>query len=467
MFTSLRHAPFVALLALLVVPFVACSDEGGRAHSPGVSGGGSGGGTGGGGGGAGGGAGGGGGGGFGGGGGGAGGGGGGVDGGSGGGGGGGAITCTVQGPFDLISSVSAASDLELDLAARSGSALLVAKLQAVDASSDSVVAVRIGADGEPDEPLTLSSDAGPGSVLRWPAVIATGSGFRAFYSDTRDGENAYDLRFRDVSPAGATVGNVGDVTNTTDTVEGPLFALGGATSTLALFNQQTVSDPPTLVGTTIGASGAPVTTPAALAPSPAPIAPFHLALAWLDDVPYAAFQAGDGKLYTASVGNDGRSVGTAHAVSDEGGVVQAQFDFAAWDGGRAVVFEQEAGVRHEARFAPLDSGAEAPYAEVSLTGATDQGFAPSIAPLAGGYVIAYRHGSAAGFEARLLLVSAFGDVVDTRTLGVVASSAGDVRVRSGADGAVYVVWEDETSVVTPDDMARDGTVVRAAVARCE
>jgi hypothetical protein len=365
----------------------------------------------------------------------------------------------VNGPFDVLTSVSAASDLELDLAARPGSALVVARTKpAALYPGQAIVAARIDAEGDVDDPLTLSDM--PNGEVRWPAVTATDSGFRVYYSDNRDNSASHDLRFRDVSAAGAAVGAPGDVTNTSAVLDGPLFVVDGDTDTLALWRVGGSS----FVGTTLGADGAPSATPASLTASPALTSP--LRLAFVDAVPYAAFFA-DGKVHTVSIATNGQSLGAPNPVSTAG-AVQGRFDLASWANNRAVVFERDVTAGTEVRFVPLDSNAEAPYTEVTLSGQEGDGFSPSLAPLAGGYVVAYLHASGgADATARMLLVSEMGAIVDTHDLGAVAETTADMRVRVGTDGAVYVVWEDETTVLVPgDDVERPGTVIRGAVARC-
>jgi hypothetical protein len=431
------------LFLLGPVANVGCGEEGGRAPAP--IGGGAGGGVGSAGGGVGGGA------------------GGGAGGGVGGGAGGGVGTgeCAVEGPFDVITSVGPQTgtgdfEVDLDLHARTGGALLVARARlAADYPSSAIVASHIDDDGTATAPIALSETSG--ASRRWPAIALEGAGYRVFFNEAPN-----DIRFRDASAGGSAEGSVEDVTTDDASPSDERVAVlpTSETSTLALWSRDNV-----IVGAVLDADGSPTAAPAAIAATPALGVPFRLFA--IGSTEYVLYHANE-NLYAGAIAASGQSTSTPKALTDDDDNVP-YFDVAWAASSAAIVYEHEDGGRNEVRFRALDSSAD-PFGPEVLSGLTDDGFGPSVSSLAGGYVAAFRHRAfeATDVAVRLVLLSATGDVVDSLDVDSVAATIGDVRVRTGSDGVVYLVWEDEGTVFVPGlDEDRPATIVRAAVVTCD
>lgn len=121
----------------------------------------------------------------------------------------------------------------------------------------------------------------------------------------------------------------------------------------------------------------------------------------------------------------------------------------------AVFTAQVAGARAELRFQSLDENGQPDHVERVLTPSPETGTGPGIAPLAGGWIVAYRT-SEASPRIRGALVSPLGDVVASFDVAPAAPQGGPVAVAVAGDGRILVSWVDVAS--------RVGTVRAARIA---
>lgn len=126
--------------------------------------------------------------------------------------------------------------------------------------------------------------------------------------------------------------------------------------------------------------------------------------------------------------------------------------------GGAVVWDViVGGVRPEVHFMGLDSEGAPTGDERILTLAPEQGRDPSIASLAGGFVVAYRavmDDDITEPTLRGALVDVFGDVVGSFDAGPLTDGGGRLTARASADGTVLVAWSDVTVFGTQFKAAR-------------
>lgn len=179
-----------------------------------------------------------------------------------------------------------------------------------------------------------------------------------------------------------------------------------------------------------------------------------LALAWVESAtltPNAMLQPLDA---------NGAPVGAAHALSTEGnadGTIDLALDER---GGAATFVASVAGVRPEVRARLLDDTG-APYdSERVITPAPESGRDASIAPLAGGYVIAYRALEVTPPVLRIAFVANDLDVVTTLDVTPITPTGGRTTLRVTGEGRMLVGWADV-------DVGAGTTAIRAARIRCE
>jgi hypothetical protein len=167
------------------------------------------------------------------------------------------------------------------------------------------------------------------------------------------------------------------------------------------------------------------------------------------------------------VGAEGASLG-APAAASVGGASIGPLDLASTGDHGAVVFEERVTLaRSEIHLRPLDADG-APTGDVRhVSGAVDPGASPSVAPLLGGYLVAYRAQPLGGRPVlRVDLVDRDGAPI-TRVDLEALEGPGDVLVRVGPDGVAYLLWESGPRVVDVEGSPVNALVVRGASVRCD
>lgn len=151
-------------------------------------------------------------------------------------------------------------------------------------------------------------------------------------------------------------------------------------------------------------------------------------------------------------------VGTPVTINTEGnadGTVDLATDA---DGGAAVFGVSVGGARAEVRARELDGTGQTSGPERVITPAPEAGRDPSIARLAGGYVIAYRGVEGVTPELRLAFVDASLEVVGNLDITTVEPIGGRTTVRVSGEGRIVIAWA---------DVGASATTIRAARVRCE
>jgi hypothetical protein len=154
----------------------------------------------------------------------------------------------------------------------------------------------------------------------------------------------------------------------------------------------------------------------------------------------------------------GAASGASYELTREVGGGSA-IAFAATTTRAAAVYTVQRGSRTELRFQPLDRAGRPLIAPVEVTGVDVSASAPSIAPLANGFVIAYREfvpGSDQPPSLKLVITSER-HVVAERRLGDAAPSGGASQVIVMNDGRFVVLWSDAEA---------SGTTLQIVRARC-
>ncbi|GAB5546328.1 MAG: hypothetical protein SangKO_060880 [Sandaracinaceae bacterium] len=316
---------------------------------------------------------------------------------------------------------------------------------------------RIGSDGIPGPEVEITSDP---SQDRAPQITPVGTQWIAAYV-SNEGTTGFELRTQLLSADLSLVGSPNIVTDTPAQLEDNPVFLGGASGVLLSWVEDdmialTRTGRARALNADGSASGGVQTTTAA-ANKPGQIAIGELdagpVLVWSEGV------GGTGDVLMQGLDASGARRGAVSTLSAEGNA-DGTVDAALGVTGGAVVFGVlVGGVRSEVRFRALDMEGALVGDERILTDPPTVGTDASIARFAGGYVVSYRALPEGGMPAqiRVLLVSEFGDVVETITLTDAAEGGGRTTVRVTGDGQIGVAWADD---------AAGGTEVRFGLLRC-
>lgn len=320
-----------------------------------------------------------------------------------------------------------------------------------------IFAQRIGSDGMPGAEVKLTDDP---SQDRAPQITPVGTQWVAAYV-SNEGTTGFELRTQLLSADMTLVGAANVVTDTPAQLEDNPVFLGGASGLLLSWVEDdmvalTRSGRARTIAADGTASGAVQTTTAAAN------RPGQIAIGELDAGPVLVWSegvGGSGDVLMQGLDASGARRGEVSTLSVEGNA-DGTVDAALGVSGGAVVFGVlVGGVRSEVRFRALDMEGAFVGDERILTEGAAVGTDGSIAPFAGGYVVSYRALPAGGSPAqiRVLLVDAFGDVLETIPVADAAESGGRTTVRVTGDGQIGVAWADDADA---------GTEIRFGLLRC-
>lgn len=294
------------------------------------------------------------------------------------------------------------------------------------------------------------------AVTRDPVIAANGTGWMLAWYGNADGD--FDVYAEPWSAAGASAGPAQRLTMRVGRDDAPAL-LPTTTGALAAWVEERTITSRVAVTRLLGTDAMPSTAQRDSSPASAAVSRPLLAhrsggfaLAWVDSVsptPSALLQP---------LGTDGAPMGAPITLSTEGNA-DGTIDLAMDEGGGAVTFGVSVGgVRPEVRARLVDGSGNPSGPERVITDAPASGRDASIAPLAGGYAIAYRALEGATPQLRIAFVAA--DLVPVVTLDVapVSATGGRVTVRVSGEGRIAVAWADV------DDTT---TTIRAARIRCD
>lgn len=192
------------------------------------------------------------------------------------------------------------------------------------------------------------------------------------------------------------------------------------------------------------------------------------ALGAIAGAPHLAYLGSDSMVHGVAITSSGAVAGapaTWGATTAGSGIAVA--DSAT---GAAIAYEGVlAGARRSIQFRYVNPNGTATVLERVLTPLDAQGYEPSIAALAGGNLVVYRHDPDAGSTTlRLVVTGTFGDTITTMDLVDVFPDAGRFMVRVSPDGEAYVVYHVPTSVpIDGGASSVEGATVRAIRMVCQ
>lgn len=181
----------------------------------------------------------------------------------------------------------------------------------------------------------------------------------------------------------------------------------------------------------------------------------------------AYVMSGTGMIRGVSLGSNGAPTGATFALSESAS--SGSFEIASQSDDAALVYQQtEGGGTAAAMFRAISSDGTASVAEVPLHGVDDEGFEPSIATFAGGYIVAFRFDPPTGNTTlRVLLVATGGTVLRTYDVIDPYPSTGRFRVRVSPDSVPYVVFDVARTLTVGGSVMVSGGAVRAIRFDCQ
>jgi hypothetical protein len=185
--------------------------------------------------------------------------------------------------------------------------------------------------------------------------------------------------------------------------------------------------------------------------------------------PRLAYLGTDARIRNIAIGSNGALSGSP-ATSSLGTSTSA-FAVAGSAGGAGLVYEAlGAGSRTELRFRAILGNGTSTLTERTLSAMGTEGKEPSIAALAGGYLVLFREvtipPTAPAAKIRLVLVGSFGDSLDSVDLLDPAPASYGFHVRVSPDGEPYVVFQEPRVVTVAGSVMVNGAVVRALRVVC-
>ena len=279
------------------------------------------------------------------------------------------------------------------------------------------------------------------------SILSLGSTFLTAYFDNSDFSAGYEVYLRPLDATGTPTGTAARLTTNMVRDDNPnLLGMGSSNLVVWVEDDLTnrvakaalVSDTGTIMG-----SVQTLTTPPE-APTNPVLSPLMggAGFAWAEGTA-AGRDAVLIRLDSAGARVSGSRVVLSTEHNASGGVDLATNDAT---GGAAVFDVNVADVRPEVRFREVaaDGSLPGPEGVVSRTPAT--GRDASIAPLAGGWVVAYRalpDGSLTEPTLRLTLLDLRGEILNSFEGPTMMAQGGRTTLRVAADGRVLVAWEDE------------------------
>jgi hypothetical protein len=294
-----------------------------------------------------------------------------------------------------------------------------------------------------DRTSTFSPDSDGGTATqREPGNIATGSGFLTVWSDDEGGP---DLIAQGAGADGQltaphAVKLSSDGASTRERT--PVLAPAADGKLLAVWQNAGTSRGTALL---LDATGAAVGVPHAIENYPAQSMQPALAalgsrfvLAWVDPVLQ--------RVHMVLLDGTGAPLGSDVLVDVEANA-SGTVDLATSEAGGAIVFDvQVAGVRPEVRFRTFDTSGALTGVERAITSAPSTGSSPSIVPIAGGYIVAYRSVKAPDLQLQLALLDSSGEVTGGISVAPVLDNDLPIALRIAPDGRqMFLSWMDRVS----------------------
>jgi hypothetical protein len=277
------------------------------------------------------------------------------------------------------------------------------------------------------------------SLQSEPATVATATGFLTAWNDNEQG---LDLKLQGVAADGTTRAPLSTkLTSNGDSDDEslPVMATGSTGNVLVVWQNGG-----TELGTAqlVSPDGTPVGTPqriANLGPNVGPLALAALGtgyvLAWIDTVHL--------RVHMVLLSESGAAKGADILVDAEGNAGSV-LDIATNDTGGALVFDVfVSGSRPEVRFHAFDMTGTLTGAERVVTDFPATGSSPSLVPIAGGYVVAYRSKKSPDYTLQLARLDRAGAVLQTVTAGPLVDTVLPVALRITPDGSqMFLSWVD-------------------------
>jgi hypothetical protein len=275
-----------------------------------------------------------------------------------------------------------------------------------------------------------------------PATVATATGFLSAWNDNEQG---LDLRLQGVAADGTTRDPLGTkLTSNGDSEDEslPVMATGRSGNVLVVWQNGG-----TELGTAllVAPDGTPGGTPQQI-PNVGPnVSPLALAalgtgyvLAWIDTVHL--------RVHMVLLSETGAPTGADILVDAEGNAGSV-LDIATTDTGGALVFDAfVSGSRPEIRFHAFDMTGTLTGPERVVTDFPATGSSPSLVPIAGGYVVAYRSKKSPDYALQLARLDRAGAVLQTVTAGPLVDTVLPVALRITPDGSqMFLSWVDRTA----------------------
>lgn len=181
---------------------------------------------------------------------------------------------------------------------------------------------------------------------------------------------------------------------------------------------------------------------------------------------FAAYFGSDQKVHTTAIAANG-SVGAAATVSALAGT--GNFGIAGGPSVGGVAYEVAAsGGRSNLQFRTVNSDGSANLAETTLNGPGESGERPSVAPLAGGFLVLFRFVPATGTaKLRLAFVSGNGVLLSTRDLVDAFPAAPRFSLHVSPDNDVYVVYHESVMLTVAGGAMVPGAAVMALEVACQ
>ena len=272
-----------------------------------------------------------------------------------------------------------------------------------------------------------------------PASAATASGFLTVWSDDLVAKDVFNLRAEALDASGAAISEQPSIlTSDTMSNRAPALATGKDGKAVVIWQTASGTGRSLQIGADGNALGRVLEVPDFAGSSGHPALTSLLdgyVLAWVDT---SAKRVRMQRLDAA-----GAPVGASQPVDAEGNA-HGTVDIATTTGGGALVWDvYVAGTRAEVRFRTFDKSANLTGYEHALTDAPDTGLMPSIAPLAGGYAVAYRSAVPLDYAVRLALVSPAGGLIAAKTLSPIVDTQLPLVLRITPDGQnLFLSWTD-------------------------
>ncbi len=155
-----------------------------------------------------------------------------------------------------------------------------------------------------------------------------------------------------------------------------------------------------------------------------------------------------GALYAQPVDDAGALTGAPLRLDSEGNAVGLPRVASVADRAGLVYVAAVAGVSAQVRFVPLDDTGAPSAAERVVSTPPNQGTAPAVVALGGGYVVAYRELGGGAAVLRYALLDPFGNRVGDGTLATTSATGGSVEIAAAGDGRFAVAWVDTSDAAS-------------------